>query len=463
MDLKYFLKLLNMPCCAHIKKAYSIWTILLVTISVLYYNSNTKLYKKENRVIQWDIISYYAYLPATFIYNDITLKFQENDNSGQNYVFWGEKLATGNYQIKTSMGLAILYSPFFAIAHVYASNSKIDNGGFSWPYKLALLYAALFYLIIGLWFLRKILLLYFDEKISALSILAIVFGSNLFFYSSNEGPMPHVFDFSLIIIFLYYTIKWHEKQLFKIAIILGILSGLISLIRPINILVGLIFIFYDFNWKAKVEIFWKKRNQLIILLIVAFIIWIPQFLYWKYISGSWLSYSYGDESFFWLSPQFGDVLFSFRKGLFIYSPILLLSIWGFILIYKKNQKLFWPLSIFSLIYLYTVSSWWVWWYGGSFGMRAMIDIFGVLTLPIAYSLQQIFTYKHKLKYTFLSVFIILLFTGIFHNAKYHYGSIHWDSMTKDALFKNYFTLKRKDNFEQWIKTPDYDAAKKGER
>ena len=54
-------------------------TIYIILIGIILINFSNHRWVKEKSVIQWDIISYYGYLPATFIYKDLSLKFR-NDN-----------------------------------------------------------------------------------------------------------------------------------------------------------------------------------------------------------------------------------------------------------------------------------------------------------------------------------------------------------------------------------------------
>lgn len=41
-------------------------------------------------------------------------------------------------------------------------------------------------------------------------------------------------------------------------------------------------------------------------------------------------YTYGDVSFDFLHPQISNVVFSFRKGLFVYTPMLFFAMVAFI-------------------------------------------------------------------------------------------------------------------------------------
>ena len=88
--------------------------ITFMTVNML----NVKHWKEEQRVIEWDAISYYAYLPATFIYNDLSLSFTDGYDGPHKFVFWPEKGPDGKYLIKTTMGLSVMWLPFFIAGHI---------------------------------------------------------------------------------------------------------------------------------------------------------------------------------------------------------------------------------------------------------------------------------------------------------------------------------------------------------
>jgi hypothetical protein len=51
--------------------------------------------------------------------------------------------------------------------------------------------------------------------------------------------------------------------------------------------------------------------------------------------------------------------------------------------------------------------------------------------------------------------------NIFQLEKYKYGSIHFDSMTREAYKRSFFKLHPPDGFYDVIKAPDYEKAVKG--
>ena len=59
--------------------------------------------------------SYYSYLPALFIYKDLKFHFLEKSkiNFKAKHQFWPETAPNGNKVIKTTIGMSVLYFPFF--------------------------------------------------------------------------------------------------------------------------------------------------------------------------------------------------------------------------------------------------------------------------------------------------------------------------------------------------------------
>ena len=360
------------------------------------------------------------------------------------------------------MGLAFMYSPFFAIGHLWATLSEhYEADGYSLPYHIALEFSSLFYIIFGLLILRKILRRYFNESIAALTILSVGLATNLFNYTTQSATMPHSFDFTLIVFFLWYTIRWHEQKKTGHAILIGLLAGLISLIRPTNAIIVLLFILYDFrSIKEQLQTVMSYKWQIILMIIFAMLVWIPQLIYWKSISGRWFLFSYGnDEGFFWTKPELWKVLFGFRKGWLIYTPVMIFGIAGLFLLRKQaaEWKLAIPLTI--LLTLYVISSWWCWWYGGSFGMRPMIDYYGLMAIGLGAFLSRIAELKRSKRYTLSVLFSLSLLLGGVHNIQYYYGAIHYDSMTMKAYLHSIGKISSSPEMERYLVHPDYDKAK----
>ncbi|HPE78156.1 MAG TPA: hypothetical protein PLC80_18825 [Draconibacterium sp.] len=452
--------------------------IVLVLIICAWYGKNLNTWGK-NKVIQNDVIMYYAYLPATFIFNDLNFEFTTKlpaDFEGQ---IWLQTSPTGKPILRMTMGMAILWIPFFLGAHAMAHLLGVSTLGYSWPYSFSIFLATLFYLFLGLFFLRKLLLRYFSDITTAIVLIMIVMATNMMFYVIAEPGMTHVYNFGLISTFIYLSLKWIEiieinsekksghKQVkpFVYSILLGLLAGIIVLIRPVNIIV---LVFPALIGVTSFTVFLNRIRQNWILIFLAgtaaFFVILPQMLYWKAQTGHYIFNSYMDQGkFFFLEPQIINGLFSYRKGWLIYTPVMILAIFGFFWLRKYASNLFLPILIFTVINIYMVYSWWCWWYGGSYGSRPMIDMYGIMAIPMAAILEKILSGKIRLKSIAAVLLLGLIWLNQFQMNQYRTSLLHWDSMTKEAYWGIFGKKTWPEGYDKMIKVPDYEKALRGEK
>lgn len=440
----------------------SIYAIGMVALVAIINCNNLKFWNRPNRIIAWDVISYYAYLPATFIYHDVTLEFTDADPQKFGDKFWPLTTEYGAKVIKTSMGVAYCYLPSFIAGHITAKLTHYEANGYSVPYRFFLQAGGVFFMLLALWYLRGILLVWFSDRVTAITLILVTFATNLYFYSTLEAAYSHVYSFFLFILFIRETIRFYERPSVLNIVLLGFTAGLITLIRPSNIIVLLIFLLWGISGpeqlRQRVRLLLSRYRLVMVMALLFILPWIPQLLYWKEVTGHWLYYSYQDEGFFFGNPNFFRGLFGFRKGLFIYTP-LALFMWGGIFMLKGKLASARPmLVLFTLANSYIILSWWCWWYGGSFGQRPFIDSYGLYAIPLAAFIEAVLRMKIRWRMLFSSLFLGMLLLGVFQTAQYYYGAIHWDSMTRAAWFDSFGRLHPSEKFHSLLSAPDYEKA-----
>lgn len=334
--------------------------------------------------------------------------------------------------------------PFFLIADLITYLSGAKRDGFSQYYKYSIDFASTFYLVFGLLFLYKMLYIYtnFNKLIISTSLCTLFIGTNLFYYSIIETGMSHVYSFFLFSTLLYLTITNTIKTKHLKLVLICIIISLIILIRPLNAII-LIIPFIIKKWEST-----KIITRLHFIKIVRFIsiscliflsILFPQLLYWKYTFGKYFIYSYQNEGFAnLLSPYLLEVIFSPKNGLLPYSLIFIGMIAGLIILYSKN-KLFCHYIIFTILLLiYLTASWHDWSFGCGLGMRNMVEYYSLLSIPLCYTMNFIFTIKSKIIKILLIKFILLL-TLINLKINYHYyGCYFLDTWIWTDYFKTLF-------------------------
>ena len=423
----------------------SLVAVILVSLTCVFFNFSNY----PSNALSYDVFGYYLYLPQIFIYHDISVENYEQvqaliaEYKNTSSLYQLTMAPNGNWVMKYSMGMALLYLPFFLIGHVWALFSSYPADGFSFPYQASIVLAGMVYTILGFWFLRKLLLRYFSELVTTITLLVLFFGTNFFFHSSfhGQGTMTHNFLFAFYALILLESDNWYRKPELKYAIRLGFLCGLAILARPSEIICLLIPLFWGIHnldsFKQKVNSLWDHKSHVVILGGILAFIGSFQVIYWLWVTGKPLYYSYGGnagEGFEFFNPYTWEVLFSFRKGWLVYTPLMSLSIFGFCFLWQRQKQLFVPVLLFFLTNLYIVSSWSCWWYAESFSQRALIQSYAVLALPIGACMTYILSTKRFTQITTLILISGLIVLNLFQTWQMANSVLHPSRMTQKAYF-----------------------------
>ena len=377
---------------------------------------------------------YYVYLPATFIYGWDVRRFPPHcDTIYKGFIL---DYKTGKVVNKMTCGVALLWTPFFLATHAVATLFHLHPDGFSDPYQKMAVVPPVFFLVLGLFFLRRFLACYFSPPVVFGCILLILAGTNLYYYGLAEGLMSHVHSFFLFSLYLFLLKKFFnsEQPSFPLFCGISVVVALAVLVRPTNLVILPWFFFLDAgSLKEAYGRFRRFANYryVVSFIVISFLVFLPQLVYWKYVSGSFLHYSYGKEGFFyWKDPVILPLFFSPFNGLFLYNPLVLFFVAGFILMifHRKANGLL--LLVTFLLVTYMSGSWHMWFFGGSYGSRPFVEYYAILSLGFGY----ILTAAGRLKNLFLRSLVCLIMIVfsyynlrlIYHNCWYTSSVWAWD-------------------------------------
>lgn len=392
--------------------------------------------------IAGDGLGYYSHLPAVFIYGDSELEYKWfNDAHNKNYAYSAFENPEDNLLVqygdrkinKYYPGLSFAWMPFFFGAHAYASLTDFQADGYSAPYQWAIGIASLFWLITGLIYLRKLILaLTGNDGIAIAVTLLIFFGTNLYLFGIFNNTLSHMYSFSVNTMFLYFAhcyFRNAEKRTLYFVLAGSALLLTIS-IRPLNGLImpaAFAFIPTGFFRSQKWFSGFDRKIIIPILFSVALLFW--HFYIVSVQTGSFFAYTYTNESFDFANSKFTDSLFSYHNGLFVYTPLALMSCAGIFFIRSAKQFIF-PVLFFAIVFLY--GSWWYW----PITRRALIDFYPLLAIMLALLLGKL--NKPALRWT---VTVVLLFS-VFHfqlkNYQVNRGILSEYSTYGELFWRNYF-------------------------
>lgn len=387
------------------------WLIILIIFVVnlslcLFYRLFFQNHKQI--LIGGDAKGYYEYLPWAFKHKNI------NYDNAYSYEQNNSRV------LKYSYGTALCQMPFYLVAQVFNRDTQNpEDLKFADSFFICL--GASLYIALACGFLFLLFgKLSINRFSSIVAIASLYLGTNLLNYTVMEPFMSHVYSFFAITGFIYSVISFYQNSVRKYIIYAIVFLFLVIAIRPFNAIVVLplmLFKFYQIrNWKL-----------LAIYFVTIGIAYVIQLMCWRLQCGEWIFSSYRGEGFNWFDPQISNVLFSFRKGLFVYSPILILGLIGLLLSFNQNRSFKLSLLVVLGIFIYCIACWWHWPFGDSFGHRAFIDVYAIFAIGIAYLFE---TYKHKIiRSVFLMIAFVCVFLNLIQTWQYNHGILPAEYMT----------------------------------
>ena len=174
------------------------------------------------------------------------------------------------------------------------------------------------------------------------------------------------------------------------SIVLGVVAGLIVLTRHTNVLFLVFFLLFGvFNresFLARLGVIRRESRLVALIAAAAAIVVAPQLAIYYQATGRPIVSSYGSLGFHFGSPSIVGVLFSVQKGLFFWTPVLLLACAGLFTLARSRHSargFVLPAWLFLAANTYIIASWWDWQFGASFGHRGFVDALPVFAIGLA--------------------------------------------------------------------------------
>ncbi len=399
-----------------------------------------------DRPINSDGKGYYAFLPAVFIYQDLSYSFVDQmestyyDADGSQAKAFKMVQPNGTVVNKCFPGTAIFYLPFFLIAIVLSWLFGFPIDGYSVLFQWSVAFSVLFYLLIGLYALKRIFSIRgFSARSSNISLLLVVFATNILFYSVVDFTVAHIFGFSGACVMLLLLHKFKVSQNFKYIAWTIPIFALLLLTRPTNAMLIILFLLVLNTTELKTLLNiknWISTKHILLLLLSGFILFLAPLL-WKLQSGNWLVYSYGNEKIDLTNPHFFEFLFSYIQGWWLWTPFMLVAFitgtWCFFRMEKLKGLIFF-FGILTIAYVF--SSWWSWTFGMSMGQRPMIEFYPILILGFAGFIDS------RSKTLIVLLCIPLLALNVAQAYQMRHGIIVGGDTNKEKYWSHFLQLKK---------------------
>jgi hypothetical protein len=362
----------------------------------------------DGQLVGSDGIYYYMYVRSFWIDGDLDF---ENE-----YTHFYDRPGpivpeTGMRHNQYGIGCALLWSPFFLIAHTIAHvlnwlGIAAPLDGYSYLYQAMSLIGSIVYGYAGLLLSYKTATRIFSQKTALVATTGFCLASSFVYYVIVEPSMSHANASFVISLFIY---TWYRTIRNRKAVewgILGLIGALIITVRlpdgPYLIIPATesLFLFRSVLAHRDIRGMAKLLFYNTIFLLGLLVGLIPQILAWYAVYGSFVAIGYHQSiesgGFNWLAPKFFKVLFSSWHGLISWHPVYLFAIIGLIFLLRaKDRRLSMPLGAAFLANLYVLSSWNIWWQAAAFGSRKFIDGSIVFVIGLAAFLDRMEGRTHR--------------------------------------------------------------------
>lgn len=266
------------------------------------------------------------------------------------------------------------------------------------------------------------------KKVAIAGTLIFAFATNTW-ETSSQGLWQHGFVELLLSMMIYLVIVNEKNDQNRNIIYLGIISGFFVFNRPSDSIILIPIILYILH---------LKTNKILFFFGSMSISSIPFIYYNLYYMGSLFGNYSNQLSKFNLDSEilynFLGMIISPNRGILFYTPILILSIFGFFEVSRitnKKIKTFFIVSGFAvIIQIILYSSFKIWWAGWSYGPRFLTGILPICIIFLALYLNT-YTYPNKfdkkkiLLFGFILVILIWSFFVQIVGAFYFPGG-NWD-------------------------------------
>ena len=336
-----------------------------------------------------DEIEYFSYLRSMSFDRDLEFgneyrHFYERDPQGlagfKDTFLDRLEPQTGRHINFAPLGTALLWSPFYLLAHLgvllaRAAGSGVAADGFSAPYVAAACYASWLYGGLGLLVIHDALRRFggFDDRASGWATAALLWGSPLLYYMTIAPGFSHACSVFAVAALVWTSLAARARASLGAWAVVGIAGGVAALVREQDAL----FLAVPLGLLAADALVTRSWGPAIVRAAVtvatAVAVFVPQLLAYRAINGAFGPSRLVTRKMMYTSPHFLEVLLDPGHGLFVWAPVLLVAALALAVIaVRRRDVVSGVLLLALLLQVWINGSVDSWTQAGAFGSRRFV-------------------------------------------------------------------------------------------
>ena len=381
-----------------------------------------------------DGVGYYAYARAPLIehnfdfthdYQSANESFRDGrlDEKGQPKAIY--RTRTGHLDNHFTVGPALLWAPFLLAAHggvllARELGSSVPADGFSGPYRYAMALGTAIYGFLALVLAFRLSQKYVSPLWAFLATFTIWWASSLPVYMYFNPSWSHAHSAFSGALFLWYWERTREQRNTRQWVILGLITALMLNVYYPNLMLLTVMLVEALWQYGKIlrgsgenrPKFFSLLSRQLLFGVVAFVCLLPTFITRAIVYGGPFETGYVPlREFLWHSPVFLQVLFSANHGLLSWTPVILFSFLGLILLARRVPQVGMAFMAATIAFYLFISIYPDWAGISSYGNRFFISLTALFVLGLAVALENFASrFSHQRTAVLVSAAVLACFT-----------------------------------------------------
>jgi Dolichyl-phosphate-mannose-protein mannosyltransferase len=355
--------------------------------------------KPDGRMLIGDALHHYVQLRSVVFDRDLQFQNEymrmyglERPDPETRWIFM-DLTKTGHVRNVMPVGPALLWAPAFLlvtlivwIANLAGASYPLDGYGRVFQATAGLTGTAA--AALGVWLAYRTCAELFSTRHAVWSSIVLWLSSSAVYYSVISPTYSHAASLLATSAFWYAFVRTRERPDLSRYLLLGALAGVTALMRWQDALLMIV---------VAADLVWRFRGGVPVQRLfvwglasagAAAVVFIPQMAVWQVLYGRPLAIPQGSGFMHWSQPALIEVLFSSRRGLLTWTPVVAAALVGLVPLFRRDRFLALPALLFFVASCYVNAAVADWWAGEAFGARRFVSCFPIFALGLAALLDR---------------------------------------------------------------------------